>query len=38
LLPISLGGGVVRGHDPANNDQLRSYALQRITTVSLLQD
>ncbi len=35
LLPISLGGGVVRGHDPEDG-RLRSYPLQRITTVSLL--
>jgi hypothetical protein len=35
LLPISVGGGMLRGHDPAD-DRLRSYPLQRITTVSLL--
>jgi predicted DNA-binding transcriptional regulator YafY len=35
LLPISLGGGVVRGHDP-DDSRLRSYPLQRITTVSVL--
>jgi predicted DNA-binding transcriptional regulator YafY len=38
LLPISLGGGVIRGHDPEEDDRLRSYPLQRITTVSLLAD
>jgi hypothetical protein len=37
LLPISLGGGVIRGHDPGDS-RLRSYPLQRITTVSLLDD
>lgn len=35
LTPISVGGGVVRGYDPADS-RLRSYPLQRITTVSLL--
>jgi hypothetical protein len=35
LVPISLGGGVVRGHDPGDS-RLRSYPLQRITTVSVL--
>ena len=35
LLPISLGGGMVRGHDPQDG-RLRSYPLQRITTVSVL--
>lgn len=35
LQPISLGGGVVRGHDP-DDARLRSYPLQRITTVSVL--
>ena len=46
LLPISVGGGMIRGHAP---DELRgvadtsvlklhSYPLQRITTVSLLDD
>jgi len=35
LLPISLGGGMIRGHDPEDG-RLRSYPLQRITTVSLL--
>lgn len=35
LLPISLGGGMLRGHDP-DDGRLRSYPLQRITTVSLL--
>jgi hypothetical protein len=35
LQPISLGGGVVRGHDP-QDARLRSYPLQRITTVSVL--
>lgn len=37
LTPISLGGGMVRGHEPADG-RLRSYPLQRITTVSLLAD
>ena len=37
LLPISLGGGMIRGHDP-DDSRLRSYPLQRITTVSLLED
>ncbi|HEU5271339.1 MAG TPA: helicase-associated domain-containing protein [Jatrophihabitans sp.] len=37
LLPISLGGGMIRGHDP-DDTRLRSYPLQRITTVSLLTD
>jgi len=37
LLPISLGGGMVRGHDP-DDTRLRSYPLQRITTVSVLAD
>jgi hypothetical protein len=37
LLPISLGGGMIRGHDPGDS-RLRSYPLQRITTVSLLDD
>ncbi|HET6210443.1 MAG TPA: helicase-associated domain-containing protein [Jatrophihabitans sp.] len=35
LQPISLGGGVVRGHDPLDA-RLHSYPLQRITTVSVL--
>jgi hypothetical protein len=37
LQPISLGGGMVRGHDP-EDPRLRSYPLQRITTVSVLED
>ncbi|MCW2541050.1 MAG: hypothetical protein JWN95_2775 [Frankiales bacterium] len=37
LLPISMGGGVVRGHEP-DDGRLHSYPLQRITTVSLLDD
>ncbi|HEV2887895.1 MAG TPA: helicase-associated domain-containing protein [Jatrophihabitans sp.] len=37
LLPISLGGGMIRGHDPEDG-RLRSFPLQRITTVSLLDD
>ncbi|MGX7677789.1 helicase-associated domain-containing protein [Jatrophihabitans sp. DSM 45814] len=37
LLPISMGGGMVRGHDP-DDERLRSYPLQRITTVSVLDD
>lgn len=37
LTPISVGGGTVRGYDPADT-RLRSYPLQRITTVSLLED
>ena len=37
LLPISLGGGMIRGHDP-DDGRLRSYPLQRITTVSLLEN
>jgi Helicase conserved C-terminal domain len=37
LQPISLGGGMVRGHDP-DDTRLRSYPLQRITTVSVLAD
>ncbi|MEO7260294.1 MAG: helicase-associated domain-containing protein [Jatrophihabitantaceae bacterium] len=37
LLPISVGGGMLRGHDP-DDGRLRSYPLQRITTVSLLDD
>jgi hypothetical protein len=37
LLPISLGGGMIRGHDPGDS-RLRSYPLQRITTVSLLEE
>jgi len=35
LQPISVGGGVVRGHAP-DDQRLRSYPLQRVTTVSLL--
>jgi hypothetical protein len=37
MLPISLGGDMVRGHDP-DDSRLRSYPLQRITTVSLLDE
>jgi hypothetical protein len=37
LVPISLGGGMIRGHDPEDG-RLRSYPLQRITTVSLLDE
>jgi hypothetical protein len=37
LLPISLGGGMIRGHDP-DDSRLRSYPLQRITTVSVLTE
>ena len=37
LLPISLGGGMIRGHDPEDG-RLRSYPLQRITTVSMLDE
>jgi hypothetical protein len=37
MLPISVGGGMLRGYDPAD-DRLRSYPLQRITTVSLLEE
>jgi len=37
LLPISVGGGMVRGHDPMDG-RLRSFPLQRITTVSVLPD
>ena len=37
LLPISLGGGMIRGHGP-DDGRLRSYPLQRITTVSVLDD
>lgn len=37
MLPISVGGGMLRGYDPAD-DRLRSYPLQRITTVSLLDE
>ena len=37
LMPISLGGGMIRGHDPEDG-RLRSYPLQRITTVSLLDE
>jgi hypothetical protein len=37
LQPISLGGGVVRGHHP-EDDRLRSYPLQRITSVTVLQE
>ncbi|MGI8666792.1 MAG: helicase-associated domain-containing protein [Jatrophihabitans sp.] len=35
LQPISVGGGMVRGHDPGDS-RLHSYPLQRITTVSVL--
>ncbi len=35
LQPISLGGGMIRGHDPQDT-RLHSYPLQRITTVSVL--
>jgi hypothetical protein len=35
LMPISVGGGMVRGHSPEDS-RLRSFPLQRITTVSLL--
>jgi hypothetical protein len=38
LLPISLGGGMIRGHDPEDSRLLRSYPLQRITTVTLLEE
>ncbi len=37
MLPISVGGGMVRGYDPSDS-RLRSYPLQRITTVSLLTE
>jgi hypothetical protein len=37
LQPISLAGGQLRGHDP-DDSRLRSYALQRITTVSVLTE
>ena len=37
MLPISLGGGMIRGHDP-EDARLRSYPLQRITTVIVLDD
>jgi hypothetical protein len=37
MLPISVGGGMVRGYDPSDS-RLRSYPLQRITTVSVLAD
>jgi hypothetical protein len=37
LVPISLGGGMIRGHEP-DDSRLRSYPLQRITTVVLLDD
>ncbi|CAN5593122.1 helicase-associated domain-containing protein [soil metagenome] len=37
LMPISLGGGMIRGHDP-EDARLRSYPLQRVTTVSVLDD
>lgn len=35
LVPISLAGGMIRGHAPEDS-RLRSYPLQRITTVSVL--
>jgi len=35
LMPISLGGGMIRGHIP-DDHRLHSYPLQRITTVSVL--
>jgi hypothetical protein len=37
LMPISLGGGMIRGHDPEDS-RLRSYPLQRITTVIVLDE
>jgi len=37
LTPISVAGGMLRGHDPSDG-RLRGYPLQRITTVSLLDD
>jgi len=37
LLPISLGGGMIRGHAP-DDGRLRSFPLQRITTVSVLDE
>jgi len=37
LQPISVGGGMVRGHDP-DGGRLLSYPLQRITTVSVLAE
>lgn len=37
LVPISLAGGVIRGHAP-DDGRLRSYPLQRITTVSVLDE
>jgi hypothetical protein len=37
MQPISLGGGMIRGHTP-DDSRLHSYPLQRITTVSLLDD
>ncbi|MBV9593182.1 MAG: helicase-associated domain-containing protein [Actinobacteria bacterium] len=37
ILPISLAGGVLRGHDP-NSARLLSYPLHRITTAGVVED
>ncbi len=37
ILPISLGGGVVRGHEPGQSG-LRAFALHRITAVTVLAE
>ena len=37
ILPISLAGGFVRGHEPATQ-RLQSFALHRLTAVSILAD
>jgi hypothetical protein len=37
ILPISLAGGFVRGHEPAS-DRLQAYPLHRLTAVSLVAD
>jgi len=37
ILPISMAGGTLRGHDPASR-QLEAYALHRITDVNLVSE
>jgi predicted DNA-binding transcriptional regulator YafY len=37
ILPISMAGGTLRGHDPSSR-QLEAYALHRITDVNVVSD
>src|SRR5205807_1528017 len=37
ILPISMGGGYVRGHE-SDTQRLQSYSLHRLTAVSILAD